>query len=93
MHTLIPIPTIEAAPVVDVQPPPPATLCVRVIDIGAIDHAVGVFFCLMYGILATAHEEGALAGSAEDAPRHVAGSREKTMLSPELQNTAELLEP
>ena len=74
-HTLIPIPTIEAAPVIDVQPPPPATLCVRVIDIGAIDHAVGVMSCPMYGILVTAHEEGTLAGSAEDAPRHRRNSR------------------
>ena len=44
-HTLTPVPIVELAPVVDVQPPPPATLCVRVIDIGAIDHGLGVLRC------------------------------------------------
>jgi len=84
-HTLNPIPTIEFALVVDVQPPPPATLCVRVIDIGAIDHAVGVMSCPMYGILVTAHEEATLVGSGVDAPRHRRNSR-TPLRSPELKN-------
>ena len=64
----------------------------QVIDIGAIDHAVGVMSCPMYGILVTAHEEGTRRRCTKASPElqntPVAGSPNRKMLAPEIKNAA-----
>ena len=74
-HSLVPEPTIEVAPVIDVQPPPPAIRGVRVVDVGAIDDVLGVASRPFDGIVTRAHVERSLVGFAEDTPWHRRNAR------------------
>ena len=90
-HPLLPIPAIEAASVIDVQPPPPAILGVRVVDVGHVDDAMCIVSCPPDGIFMRADIKRTSVGLTEDEPRHRRNSRTPAMQqvvarSPELQN-------